>query len=231
MVDLAGDLGRPQSDAGAGPRARRAGRQSRHSGSHPFGLGFQQRKQEAFLALDSGAQERLEAGQVARSASRHLASGKWLPRGGVRMQSLGLRRDLVMVEPDESGRPRRVASGRSIMREEPCSSQAMCGLRSASTQCSTLPMPAALWSTGMRRQLLAQLVDPTDAGRQLLVFMLDECPDHLPSVVLAPVMSRTSVVSFTTFRSPPVRGTSAGRPLFGVPTTCSAGRAGWPRVS
>ena len=35
---------------------------------------------------------------------------------------------------------------------------------------------------GQRGQLLAQLMDPTDAGRQLLVFVLGERPDRLSPV-------------------------------------------------
>ena len=35
---------------------------------------------------------------------------------------------------------------------------------------------------GHRRQFLPQFVDPTDAGRQLLVFVLGKGPDRLSSV-------------------------------------------------
>ena len=65
MVDLAGDLGGPESDDGPRIRRRRRRRESVAPLRFPsFGLGLQQRKEEAFLTLDVGAQERLEAGQV-----------------------------------------------------------------------------------------------------------------------------------------------------------------------
>ena len=139
MVHLPGDLGRPKPDDGPRIRGcRGSGGQSRHSGSHRR-PDFEQR-QEAFLALDVGAKERFEAGQVGHQRDGVLREDV-APPAGVDLQSFCLRRDLLMVEPNEAGRPRTSAGVGSGKSQD--SSQAMWGLRSASIQCNTLRMPAA----------------------------------------------------------------------------------------
>ena len=231
-VDLAGDLRRPESDRGTRiPGHLRAGRQSRHSGSHRSASDSINGSRKAFLALDRGAQERLEGGEV--SDQRHgVSRGEVRPSGRVRMQALGLRRDLSMIEPTVARDPGRTSA--SIDQgKEPMLFPGHVRLELLVNPMQHLADAGRPLVNGHRGQLLTQLVDPTDTGRQVRVFVLCKHPDRLSPFRARSCHVVTSEVDRAHLNHPlgALRAPVPCGPSSACTTTCSPGHAGWLRDS